>query len=159
MLRDARCPQCGSALRLKVLWDFSRHSHYGLVSRFGTLNGHVGLACPNCGLKLRVVQIHIRVFLFLSLVVLLGLAAYVGIWLRARRFPTEGNAWVLVGLALAYIALLWLYRTLIPHLARVRPVRSDEHVAFPLSSAYDGPITGSLLDSAESASNNRWRVP
>ena len=33
-LSYARCPRCGGALPIKVLWDFSRHSRFDLIGRY-----------------------------------------------------------------------------------------------------------------------------
>jgi hypothetical protein len=37
------CPQCGNELPIKVLWDFSPHSPFDLVGRYGTLTGRIGI--------------------------------------------------------------------------------------------------------------------
>jgi hypothetical protein len=63
-----------------------------------------------------------------------------------------------LGLVLASFALYLLQRAVIPHLTQVQPAQPDEHLGYPLSSAFEGP-TESLLDAADSASNNRWRGP
>ena len=63
-----------------------------------------------------------------------------------------------LGLLLASFALYLLQRKLIPHLTQVQPAQPEEHLGYPLSSAYEGP-SESLLDAADSASNNRWRGP
>ena len=128
-----------------------------LVGRFGALTGRVGIACPHCSIRLRIVQTRIRLFLVASFAVFFVLVAYLGIWMRAHQVTI--NKWAgFLGLALAYVGLQLLQRTLIPHLAQVRPAGPDEPLGFPLSSAYDG-ASESLLDAADSASNNRWRGP
>jgi len=155
ILQYSACPQCGGALPIRMLWDFSRSSSYGLVGRFGTLIGRIGLTCPDCGMKLRVVQTRIRLFLLASFSVFLGLVACSSTLMRPSTIP---KFWQYLGLGVAYIALLLLQRTLISHLAQVRPVLPGERLGFPLSAAFDGP-KDSLLDAAESASNQRLERP
>jgi hypothetical protein len=152
------CPQCGGGLPIKVLWDFSRHSRFDLVGRHGTLTGRIGIACPNCGAKLRIIQTRIRIFLATSSAVFFAMASYLLVTIHAHQSAL--NEWPLfLGLTLTYVALNVLQRALIPHLTQVRLALPEEHSGFPLSSAYEGP-TESLLDAADSASNNRvWTPP
>ena len=151
------CPQCSGALPIKVLWEFSRHSRFDLVGRYGTLTGRIGVGCPNCGIRLRIVQTRIRIFLVTSSAVFLAAVAYL---LRAMQAHHSFlNEWPqFIGIALVSYVLVLLQGALIPHLTQVRPARPDERLGFPLSAAYEGP-TESLLDTADAASNNRWRAP
>jgi DNA-directed RNA polymerase subunit RPC12/RpoP len=151
------CPQCGGALPIKVLWEFSRHSRFDLVGRYGTLTGRIGIACPSCGVKLRIVQTRIRIFLVASSAAFFAVVAYL---LRSMhsQHTAVNKLPLLLGLTLASFALYRIQRALIPHLTQVRPALPEEHLGYPLSSAYEGP-SESLLDAADSASNNRWRSP
>ena len=138
---------------IKVLWEFSRHSRFDLVGRYGTLTGRIGIACPNCGIKLRIVQTRIRIFLFISSVAFFAAVAYsLKVMQPHHALVTEWPLFIVI--ALVSFTLLLLQRALIPHLTQVRPALPDEHLGFPLSAAYEGP-TESLLDAADSASNNR----
>jgi hypothetical protein len=135
LLHESRCPKCDSGLPLKVLWEFSRSSLYGLVNRSGTLKGQIGIVCPNCGVKLRIVQTRIRAFLFLIWLVAYGVAWSVGEWIRHDHFPLSRNYGIL-GLVVLFSTIWLLQKYLIPHLAQARLAGADEQLGFPLSGAY-----------------------
>jgi hypothetical protein len=135
LLHDSRCPRCDSGLPLKVLWEFSRSSSYGLVTKSGVLRGRIGIACPNCGAKLRVVQTRIRVFLFLLWAVAFGGAWFVGEWMRHAHVVLNQMSQILGLIVLGY-AILLLQKYCIPHFAQVRLAGADEQLGFPLSGAY-----------------------
>jgi hypothetical protein len=158
LLQQARCPRCASGLPLAVLWDFARHSPYDLVARSGALRGKIGITCPKCGARLRVLQTWVRVlFVALNCVVVglgIGVAA---IYARNNHFAR--NPWGLIlGLATVSVALRLIQRRASPYLAQVRLLHDGEEVGFPLSSAHDGPVDP-LLDPASSASNPRLERP
>jgi hypothetical protein len=152
---DSRCPQCDSGLPLKVLWEFSRSSSYGLVTRSGTLRGRIGIVCPNCGAKLRVVQTRVRVFLFLIWVVAFGGAWSAGEWMRHAQIVLNQKFEVL-GLVAFMSAIFILQKYCIPHLAQVRLAGPSEQLGFPLSGAYGNPSDpqDSQFD-AKSATSNK----
>jgi hypothetical protein len=135
LLHDSRCPQCDSGLPLKVLWEFSRSSAYDLVTKSGVLRGRIGIVCPNCGVKLRVVQTRIRVLLFLLWAVAFGGAWFVGEWMRHAHVVLNQMPQVL-GLVVLGTAIFLLQKYCIPHLAQVRLAGADEQLGFPLSGAY-----------------------
>ena len=136
LIHDSRCPQCGSGLPLKVLWEFSRSSTYGLVTRSGVLRGKIGIVCPNCRAKLRVVQTRIRLFVFLLWVAGLGGAWAVGEWMRQAHVVLN-QATQLLGFGVLASAIFVLQKFCIPHLAQVRLASPGERLGFPLSSAYE----------------------
>ena len=132
--QDSHCPQCDSGLPLKVLWEFSRSSTYGLVARSGVLKGRIGVVCPNCGAKLRVVQTRIRAFLFMVWAAALGGAWSVGAWLRNAHVVLN-QKFEFVGLAVLMSAIFLLQKYCIPYLAQVRLADPGERLGFPLSGA------------------------
>jgi len=134
-LHESRCPNCDSGLPLKVLWEFSRSSLYGLVNKSGTLKGKIGIVCPNCGVKLRVVQTRIRVFLVLIWLAAYGVAWSAGKLLRHEHFALS-RTYVIAALLVFFFAIWLLQKYLIPHLAQVRLAGADEQLGFPLSGAY-----------------------
>ena len=140
---DSRCPQCDSSLPLKVLWEFSRSSPYGLVARSGVLRGRIGIVCPSCGAKLRVVQTRIRVFLFLIWVVAFGGTWFVGEWMRHAHVGLNQKFGVL-GIVVLMSTIFLVQKYCIPHLAQVRLADPREQLGFPLSGAY-----GSSSDSQD----------
>jgi hypothetical protein len=134
LIQDSRCPQCGSGLPLKVLWEFSRSSAYGLVTKCGILRGKIGIVCPNCGAKLRVVQTRIRLFVFLLWVAGLGGAWAVGEWMRHAHVVLN-QATEFLGIAVLVSAIFALQKFYIPHLAQVRLAAPGEQLGLPLSSS------------------------
>ena len=135
LLKDSRCPQCSGGLPLKVLWEFSRSSSYGLVKESGVLRGKIGIVCPNCGAKLRVVQTRIRLFVFLLWVACFGCAWSLGEWLRHAHIVLAQTTEVL-GVGVLVFAIFLLQKFCIPHLAQVRLASPGEQLGFPLSSPY-----------------------
>src|ERR1700727_784838 len=65
LIHEAQCPFCGSTLPIRVLWDFARLEEsqvlpgLGFLGRSGLLRGKIGVACPNCRAKFRVLQTRI----------------------------------------------------------------------------------------------------
>jgi len=51
LLDVPRCPNCNSEVALKELWDAAPKNHGGSV-----IVMPVGIACPTCGVKLKVLQ-------------------------------------------------------------------------------------------------------
>src|SRR5580693_1827049 len=114
------CPQCHGALPIRVLWDFSRHSRFGLIGQYGTLTGKIGIVCPHCGIKLRIVQTRIRLVLVATITVVCTLLVYSRTWIRGHQLTVNGWLQILaLGTVLAVVHLF--LRMLIPHFADVRP--------------------------------------
>jgi DNA-directed RNA polymerase subunit RPC12/RpoP len=153
LLRDTRCPQCDSGLPLKVLWEFSRSSSYDLVRKSGVLRGRIGIVCPNCGAKLRIVQTRIRVFLFLLWAIAFGGAWFVGEWMRHAHVVLNRMSQVL-GLVVLGTAIVLLQKYCIPHLAQVRLAGADEQLGFPLSGAYGNQSDSQESQDAKSAASD-----
>jgi len=51
LLESPRCPNCNSEIALKKLWEAAPKNRGGV-----SIIRPVGLACPTCGMKLRVLQ-------------------------------------------------------------------------------------------------------
>jgi hypothetical protein len=143
LLQEPQCLRCGSALPLKVLWDFARlndeHALPGfkLLTRSGLLRGKIGIECPSCGAKFRVVQTRIRITFALIWATLLGTAASLEDWTshHVSVFQRRPLA-VLIVIVFAFVIFL-LLRIYTPSLALVRPPRDGEQLTFPLRSAYE----------------------
>jgi hypothetical protein len=129
---------------MRALWDFARLEEsrvltgLGFLNRWGLLKGKIGLACPNCGAKLRVVQTRILTVRVAAWALLMGCAAWFGVWRRERNLAVDQwlELTVIVG---AVSALTLLQRITTPYLAQVRPAGADERLSYPLKSAYEGP--------------------
>jgi hypothetical protein len=153
LLHDARYPQCDSGLALKVLWEFSRSSSYGLVTKSAVPRGKIGIVCPNCGASLRVLQTRIRVFVLLIWVAGFGGAWSLGEWMRHAQVALSQTPEFL-GLIVLASAILLLQKYCIPHLAQVRLAGAGEELGFPLSGAYGtSGSQHSQLDAKSAASN------
>lgn len=155
LIHEPRCPNCGSALPMRVLWDFARVEQrivpaFGFLNpRSGLLTGRIGIACPSCRATFRIVQTRIRVVRFLSWCAFVACAALIGVWIRRRHFVVDKTIkYAFVAAAVA--AHMWLQSFLTPYLAAVRPSSHDESLSYPLKSAYDGPANSGSPPRAES---------
>jgi len=143
LLQEAQCLRCGSALPLKVLWDFARLSDkhvlpgLNLLTRSGLLRGKIGIECPNCGATFRVVQTRIRLAFALIWAALLGTAASLEDWTRHHVPVFQQRPLAVLIVVVFAFAIFLLLRIYTPRLALVRPPREDEKLTFPLRSAYD----------------------
>jgi hypothetical protein len=141
--QESRCLQCGSALPLRVLWNFARvnDSHalpgFNLLTRSGLLRGKIGIACPGCGAKFRIVQTRIQIVRLMIWGLALGAAWYAGEWTRHVHLPLDQE----LAIPVLFVCVLWISffeRICIPRLAQVRPAADAEGLSFPLRSAYEG---------------------
>jgi predicted RNA-binding Zn-ribbon protein involved in translation (DUF1610 family) len=127
LLDPPRCPNCNSEVALKELWDAAPKSSGGSV-----IVRPVGLACPICGVNLKVLQG--RVLLALAFAHVIPFAVVVAVVFmppwdseRERRLVSMGV------LVIAYFGAFRLHRHLVPSLLRVRLIGDDRKVEFPLS--------------------------
>lgn len=156
LFSESRCPRCDSGLPLRVLWEFSRSSSYGLITKAGLLRGRIGVVCPNCGAKLRVVQTRIRLFVSLLWVAAVGGAWCIGEWIRHAHVILNQTSGILGFFVLFSVGFL-VQQYCIPRLAQVRLAAADEQLGFPLSAA-DGKLLDpqdSQIDATSAASNSR----
>jgi hypothetical protein len=125
LLDPPRCPNCKSMVDLTEL--------YRVALKTGeTMIGHVGIVCPVCGMKLRVLQARavliglLTFFLPFVLVVATYIAAPVA------RGPRD----YIIRMA-AFFVIMWsatvLHRRYIPRLLTLRLVENEEVVRFPLA--------------------------
>ena len=154
LFSESRCPRCDSGLPLKVLWEFSRSSSYHLITKAGLLRGRIGVVCPNCAAKLRVVQTRIRVFVSLLWAAAVGGAWCIVEWIRHAHVVLNQTSEILGFFVLFSLGFI-VQQYCMPRLAQVRLAAADEQLGFPLSGA-----DGKLLDpqdsqtSATSAASN-----
>jgi hypothetical protein len=129
LLDPPRCPNCNSEVALKELWDAAPKSQGGsLIVR------PVGLACPTCGVKLKVLQRRLLLSLAVSYIVPFAIvvpAVFMAQWDndRERRLVSLGL------LMIAYFGAFRILQRLIPRLLRVRLLKDNEKVVFPLAKA------------------------
>jgi len=120
--------------RVSAVWSF-------LNSESGLLKGKIGIACPQCRTKFKVVQTRIRVFRFLTWGLFFACAAALGEWSK-RGNRVLDHTFLVVLIVSALCALTMLNRYLTPYLAQVHPAADEEaHLSYPLRSAYEGPAT------------------
>jgi hypothetical protein len=146
LIHEPQCPICGSTLPLRALWQFARLEDSRVLPglsflnrRSGLLTGKIGIACPNCRAKYRVVQTRIRIVRLSSWGLFLAGAGVFGAWNRHAHLVTDQR--LLYGVFFVVVcAFMWSLSILSPYLAEVRPPRDDEHLSYPLRSAYEGPV-------------------
>jgi hypothetical protein len=95
------------------------------------LDGHVGVVCPVCGVKLRVLQGRVQVSGILVFILPVALG-----FLLTRFFPINSGS-VSGKLALAifaalYIGAFFLHQHFIPRLLTLRFLKDGESAGFPL---------------------------
>ena len=139
ILSKPTCTQCGSALPLRVLWRFARasdeRSPYHWLNRSGLFQTKVGVECPNCGAKYRVIQTRIHVVRLLFWGLLFAAAAIIGSWSRRQGF--EAGAEIQVVLFALVVACGFALERFTPYFTQVRPVQDGENLGFPLYSVYE----------------------
>lgn len=107
----------------------------------GLLKGKIGIACPQCRAKFRVVQTRIRVLRFLSWALLCACAVWFGEWKRRGNLVLDHNSLAILIIS-ALCALVLTNRYLTPYLAQLRPAGDEEErLSYPLRSAYEGSST------------------
>lgn len=141
-MHEPRCPRCGSELPLRALWAFARLENryvipgFGFINRSGLLSGRIGIACPRCLAKYKVVQTRIRIIRALAWTLLFTLAWWFGVWNRDSCVLTQTE---IRAIALAGVGFLLLSERLFtPYLAWLRPAKDNENLGYPLRSAYEG---------------------
>jgi hypothetical protein len=119
-----RCPQCLSALPLRSLSRWTPGGYSGLMF------GKIGVECPSCGARLRIIQTRVAVTsAILFAVLLFGARGLTSLGHQAHLETTETLQ--LLGVFTAVIGML-LLPLFAPNLWQVRLVSADEAVAFPL---------------------------
>ena len=136
LLDEPQCLRCGSALPVRGLWEFARvHDKHGLnlLTGSGLLRGKIGIECPNCGARFRVVQTRIRILFALVWVIFLGTAASLEDW-TSHHIPVFQQRPLAVLMVLVSVLVMFLLlRIYTPRLARVRRLRDGEQLTFPLA--------------------------
>jgi|SRR6185312_12050997 len=149
LLREPQCPRCGSQLPLRALWKFARLENprvlpgLQLLSRSGLLRGQIGIACPNCRTRFKVVQTRIRIVRFVGWTLLFAAAALFGEWTRRSSVAVDSRIEYFALAAIVCVAMI-VQRVSTPYLAQVRDVRVGEQLSYPLRSAYEGPQDGDI---------------
>jgi len=143
LLQKCRCLQCGGALPLRILWNFARanDSHalpgFNLLTRSGLLRGRIGIACPNCGARFRIVQTRIQIVRLIIWGLTFGTVWCAGEWSRRIHLPLDQRLAISV-LFVGVMGVWFFEKRCIPHLAQVCPAADGEGLSFPLRSAYEG---------------------
>ena len=136
LLSPPRCPQCSGDVPLEPLWRVAP------TNRSNFLVGDIGIQCPHCGARLRILQGRASwgvFFLFLAALFLVG--GVTDYFVRAGVLPR--------GAFLGVFVLLVILSS---------PVTRAAPRLVSLRVAYDGEILRFPLDT-EATSNNRWRGP
>ena len=138
------CPQCGAELPLRALWKFAALEEskvlpgLGLLGKSGLLKGRIGIECPSCRVKLRIVQRRIVVVRAVAWSILAAGAGWLGSSDSHVHLITTRNVELLC-IFVVCAAVMLLEKVSAPYLAQVRLVQGDEQLSYPLRSAYEGP--------------------
>jgi hypothetical protein len=128
ILDPPRCPNCNSEIALKELWEAAPKNRGGVA-----IIRPVGLACPTCGMKLRVLQS--RLLWGLALAYVVPIAMVVPLFGHMPPLLTyEARRLVLAAVVVVLtFGAFRLLKHLIPRLLRVRILKPEEKVVFPLA--------------------------
>jgi hypothetical protein len=125
LLDPPRCPNCNSDIDLTELWRAAPKSGDAIVDR-------VALACPTCGVKLRVLQTRSYVIGLLAFMIPFALAA-VAIYLVPVARGSMNDI-IRKGILLVVLfGIIRLHKRYIPRLLTVRLLRDNEPARFPLA--------------------------
>jgi hypothetical protein len=128
LLNPPRCPQCDSEIDLTELWRATPK----IASLY--VKGRIGVVCPHCGAKSRVLGhfANLSAILALLFLVFVGVVAARAVpigWSRSER--GDRVLWVVAGvIALGGLAV---QRSAAPGLLRLRALEPKDIVKFPLS--------------------------
>jgi hypothetical protein len=130
LLDRPRCPNCNSEVDLKELWRAAPKTGRG-----GTvIAGSVGLACPTCGVKLKVLQARLQIASVLLFLLPFGLVALFAYFDPFYKDEVMRRASVII-LLVSYASGFFLVRRMSPRLLRLRLLKDGEKVRFPLEVA------------------------
>jgi hypothetical protein len=96
------------------------------------IDGPIGVACPTCGIKLRVLQPPVRIAVVLVFLVPLGLAVLLGHFDPFYKDEVKRRASMVV-LGAIYLFGFYLLTRLTPRLLQLRLPKDGEAVEFPLA--------------------------
>jgi hypothetical protein len=123
LLERPRCPNCNSEVALKDLWAAAPKSGRG-----SGLAGKIGIVCPVCGIKLRVLDRRLRLASVGLFILMLCGAAVVG-----KLSRVYGNdRLIFVGFIALYAAAFIGLQRSIPRLLQLRLFEVGEEAGFPL---------------------------
>jgi RNase P subunit RPR2 len=124
LLDPPRCPNCQSLIDLTELWQAAPKSRNTIIAR-------VGIACPVCGVKLRVLQG--RAYLIGLMAMLVPLAAAMGSIFVAPVTQRSTDYYMRMGIfAVIVFGAVRFHTRNIPRLLTVRLLQDNETVQFPL---------------------------
>jgi hypothetical protein len=129
LLDPPRCPQCNSDIALRDFWEVAPKQ-----SRGTGLSGALGIVCPTCGVKLRVLQGRAQ----LSYVLVFGLP-FALLFLVGQAVPLNSGTppakIALFCLGAIYFGGFILQQHYFPRLLQLRYLRDGEFVDYPLARA------------------------
>jgi hypothetical protein len=145
-LNDPRCPRCQAPVPLGSLWKRAAKDRGAIF-----LVGRIGICCPSCGARLRVLQAGLITGALASFVVLCAAFGALGSMEHAKLGAAKANLNLLL-IAPGIVGWLILFRRYGYQFASVRPVEDGETVSFPLSKpVVEEPMDGERPDRQTSA--------
>jgi hypothetical protein len=127
LLGDAHCPRCQAAVPLAALWQRAAKDRGGMF-----LIGRVGIGCPSCEVKLRVLQFRLVFAAVGSFAFFCAAFGVLGV-IEHAKLGTARQDLNLLLIAPAIVGWMFLFKRYGYRFARLRTVTDGEKVAFPLS--------------------------
>ena|SRR5579863_8022869 len=121
LLSEPPCPKCGRPLPTRELWELAGYD------RLGLLHDKSGIVCPQCGIRLKVIQLGVILSLLLPCLGVGALVALFGHALKAHGMDPK-----VVGTLMGIPTFMFWIRYG-PCFARVREIKPDEQLVYPLS--------------------------
>jgi DNA-directed RNA polymerase subunit RPC12/RpoP len=118
-----RCPNCNSEIALKELWKAAPKSGRG-----SGLAGKIGIVCPVCGIKLRVLDHRVRIASVGLFILMICSAAAVG---NLTRSYGQERAIFIAFWAVCFLGGIVFVKS-IPRLLQLRLFEQGEEAGFPL---------------------------
>ena len=131
-LGDPRCPQCQAPVPLAGLWQRATKDRGGIF-----LIGKVGIGCPACEAKLRVLQSNLAIAAVGSFAAFCAAFGVLGAIEHARLGAARQDLNLLL-IAPAIVGWMFLFKRYGYRFARLRALEDGEKVAFPLSRSVGG---------------------
>jgi hypothetical protein len=141
LFTDPRCPQCNAQVPLAGLWARAAKDRGGIF-----LIGKVGIGCPSCGARLRVLQTGLAIAAVGSFAAFCAAFGILGVTEHAKLGAAKQDLNLLL-IAPAIVGWMFMFRRYGYRFARVRAVEEGEKLVLPLSRpVLEQPIAAKRLD-------------
>jgi len=123
---------------MRQLWALAE------TDRTGALRQRCGIVCPQCGMRLRILQVGVTVYSIVTLLCVVAIASFL-----TRLIPLhDKDAQVFLTLLVTFPVVMVLLR-FAPCFARVAEIKDQEELEFPLSPKLEEPESAEARDERE----------